>query len=182
MASSWILLWGAVVSDNPSGSGADRVIAVTPPRASRRTALGALALLPLLTACSGGVDDAVDRLRAPETTPPAPPNPDAAAVAEVVRAIEDVRAAISPDAGSQPVVADLVALHTAHLRALAAAPSPGSAAASDAGGALAQVRARETALAQRITATAVAAHDPELARLLASMAAAIGQRTAELAG
>ena len=155
---------------------------MTPPRASRRTALGALVLLPLMTACSGRVDDAVDRLRAPETTPPAPPNPDAAAVAAVARAIEDVRAAISPYAGSQPVVADLVALHEAHLRALAATPSPGTAAPLDKDQVPGQVRARETALARRITTRAVAAHDPELARLLASMAAAIGQRTAELAG
>jgi hypothetical protein len=155
---------------------------VTPPRASRRTALGALVLLPFLTACSGRVDDAVDRLRAPETTPPAPPNPDAARVAEVARAIEDVRDTISPYADSQPVVADLVALHTAHLQALAAAPTPGSGATLGKDGVLAQVRTRETALAQLITARALAAHDPELARLLASMAAAVDQRTAELAG
>jgi hypothetical protein len=151
---------------------------VTPPRASRRTALGALALLPLLAACSGRVDDAVDRLRAPETTPPAPPNPDAAAVAEVAGAIASVRDTIAADAGSQPVVADLVALHTAHLRALSAAPAHATPSSSPAP--VAEVRTRETALAQLITARAVAAHDPELARLLASMAAAIGQRVAEL--
>jgi hypothetical protein len=159
---------------------------VTPPRASRRTALGALALLPLLAACSGRVDDAVDRLRAPETTPPAPPNPDAAGVAEVARAIADVRDAISPHAGSQPVVADLVALHAAHLHALAATPAagtmPGTAPTLDRSRLLAEVRTRESALAQLVTARAIAAHDPALARLLASMAAAIGQRTAELAG
>jgi hypothetical protein len=153
---------------------------VTTPRASRRTALGVLALLPFLTACSGRVDDAVDRLRGPETTPPAPPNPDAAGVAAVARAIADVRGAISPYAGSQPVVADLVALHTAHLRALAASPAHTTSPSLAPGESVAEVRQRETALAQLITARAVAAHDPELARLLASMAAAIGQRTAEL--
>jgi hypothetical protein len=151
---------------------------VTPPRASRRTALGALALLPLLAACSGRVDDAVDRLRAPETTPPAPPNPDAAAVAEVAGAIASVRDTIAAGAGSQPVVADLVALHTAHLQALSASPAHPTPSSSSAP--VAEVRTRETALAQLITARAVAAHDPELARLLASMAAAIGQRVAEL--
>jgi hypothetical protein len=153
---------------------------VTPPRASRRTALGALALLPLLAACSGRVDDAVDRLRAPETTPPAPPNPDAAAVAEVARAIEHVRDTITTDAGSQPVIADLVALHTAHLHALGVTPAAGTAPSLDPGRVLSEVRRLETTLAAQITTRAVSAHDPDLARLLASMAAAIGQRTAGL--
>lgn len=153
---------------------------------SRRATLGLATVAPLamfLAACSRSqarakLDDGLDRLEAPRSTPPAPGNPDQPIVDEAASAIADLRATLRPHRDVDPAVDDLIRLHTAHLKALGAASIPGTAAALGPGSLLAQVRPREQALSTLLGAKAGAAHAGELARLLASMSAAIGQRTA----
>lgn len=151
---------------------------------SRRAALGLAASTPLalvLSACSGSeahdrLDSGVDRLRAPRSTPPAPPNPDQKLVDQAATAIAGMRSALLPHRSEGAAVTDLVNLHTAHLKALGAAHATG--AATSAGSVMAQLAAREQALATLLAAKASAAQDGGLARLFASMSAAIAQRTA----
>jgi hypothetical protein len=134
------------------------------PRPSRRAALGAVGAavaVPLLAACS------VEDLRpTPPPTPPAPVNPDAALVADLVHRISALAA------GTAGTDAAWHALHVAQLRALGHA-RPGTAAPTRApsrGSAGA-----ERMLRQELLDGCVRAHDPALARLLASMAAGMDQ-------
>jgi len=179
---------GAVMSPTP-----------TPPAGpSRRAALriglgiglGIAAAGPLavvLSACSGSeardrLDAGVDRLEAPRRTPPAPPNPDQPAVDAVIGATLGLVSALRPLRGKDPVFADLVALHDAHLERLGAASGSGSGSASSAtaavslDGSRAQVRAREHDLAGVLAQRAGSVQDGQLARLLAAMSAAVQQR------
>jgi len=156
---------------------------------SRRRALGAigaLAMAPLLAACSGGagarvpepVVEGVDRLRAPRSTPPAPANADQPVVDAVVSATAELRATLAPYRRREAWIADLVDVHRAHLAALGAPHAPGRPVPIDTADLIAQIRSREQALATLVSTKAVAAQDPRLARLLAAMAAALGQRIA----
>jgi hypothetical protein len=159
---------------------------------SRRASLRLLATAPLaatLTACSGSglggqVGHQVDRLRAPRSTPPAPANADRPLVDAAVAATASLRSALAPHRGVDPRVADLVRLHTAHLRALGAPTATGTAVplSGTGSGLLDQVRAREESLGALLARQASAAHDGRLARLFASMSAAIAQRTAGTLG
>jgi hypothetical protein len=152
---------------------------------SRRATLAAAAapLALLLAGCSRSearakLDSGVDKLEAPRSTPPAPANPDQALVDQAVSAIADVRATLRPHREQDAAIADLVALHSAHLKALAAPSATGTAAQLGAGPLLTQVAAREKALGALLAAKAGTAHAGDLARLFASMSAAVAQRTA----
>lgn len=159
------------------------------PRLSRRSALGLATAGPLtvlLGACSRAraqdrLSDGVDRLRAPRRTPPAPANPDQAVVDAAVAAIAGLRSALLPHR-DDAVVADLLRLHGVHLKALGVAPAaagPGAAApALEDGPVRAAALAREQVLARTLATQAGSAKDGELARLLASMSAAVAQRVA----
>jgi len=132
-------------------------------RVSRRTALGLVATLSPaaalpLAGCSA------DALRpTPPPAPSAPTNPDAGLLASVVARIA------AAFAGAPSAFRDL---HAAHLRALGAAvlDADGRPDGDDA------VVATETGLRDRLTDACVSATDADLARLLASMAAAVAQQ------
>lgn len=123
---------------------------------SRRTALLGAAGTLTLTGCS------VDSLRPTRPAPAA--DPDAALVETVSARIVAVREVAPPR---------LRALHAAHLRDLGAHVPPVTGAAADA----ATVRSAETDLGALLLDACVGAADPGLARLLASMGAAVAQGT-----
>ena len=124
------------------------------------------------------LDSGVDGLRAPRSTPPAPANPDQRLVDHAASAIAGMRAALLPHRAAGAVVTNLIALHTAHLKALGASHADGSAASSTIDSVTTQLAARERDLAALLATKAGQAQDGDLARLLASMSAAIAQRTA----
>jgi hypothetical protein len=112
-----------------------------------------------------GCDDG-DEKPAPSATPG--PDPDTALVERVLTAL----------AGAERVASavgelELAALHRAHIEALDGTPptgEPGRTTSREA------VRRREQRLRTRLVDAAVAAESGELARLLASMSAAVAQR------
>jgi len=174
------------------------VARVTPPTTARATGLSRRAALRLsvlapvalaMTACSASegrarLDAATDRLEAPKSTPPAPPNPDQPLVDEAIVAIDRLSATLGTIRAQHPPVADLIALHQAHLKRLGPASGPHSDGSLMLGGApdvMTAVVAREKDLAATLAKLAAAAHDGDLARLLASMSAAIDQRVAVMA-
>ena len=171
------------------------VARVTPPTAaratglSRRAALRLSALAPMalaLTACSASegrdrLDDAVDELEAPRRTPPAPANPDQSGVDAVIVSISELASALRPLRTSDAAFADLLALHEAQLKRLGPASAPFVPAAVPLDGSRAQVREHEAALSAVLAHRAGSVHDGELARLLASMSAAVAQRVAVMA-
>ena len=89
-----------------------------------------------------------------------------------------MRASLLPHRSEGTAVTGLIALHTAHLKALDAADKNGSASSLGAGSVMAQIAARERALATLLASKAGVAQSGDLARLLASMSAAVAQRTA----
>lgn len=155
------------------------------PRATRRTTLGgALAGLALLAGCDLGSAD-------PASTP-APPtdadDPDARLVEEVVDDIVATRRLVESlrrrhDSLRRPL-GELVRVHDAHLTALESSGPPGRGAGrpGSAAAAVTLVRARELRHQRLLTEHAVAARSGRLARLLASMSAAIAQQLATLPG
>lgn len=164
----------------------DRVGAVSPApvlRTSRRTTLGgALAGVALLAGCDLGSDD-------PGSGPaPAadPHDPDTSLVADVVddlvatlAVVEAVRRRYGP---LRRQLGELAKVHRAHLEALGSNERPGRAGPRTAGAedALALVRRREQRHERLLTDRAVQAQSGRLARLLASMSAAVGQQLAVL--
>jgi len=138
----------------------------------------------VLSACSGSevhdrLDSGVDRLRAPRSTPPAPANPDQKLVDQAASAIASMRAMLLPHRSEGTVVTDLINLHTAHLRVLGKPHATGAGGpGGSAGAAKAQIAAREQSLATLLATKAGVAQDGDLARLLASMSAAVTQRVA----
>lgn len=140
-------------------------------------------LAALLSACSGSevrdrLDSATRPLQAPRRTPPAPANPDQPVVDAAVRAIADLRGTLLPHRSADALVADLVQLHAHHLATLGAPAAAGTVTPLPAGRLLTEVVAREQALGALLSAKAAVAHDGSLARLLASMSAAVAQRIA----
>jgi hypothetical protein len=133
-------------------------------RPTRRRALGLAALAgaagaaPLLSGCS--VDSSLDRLRpTPPPTPVAPANPDQPLVDRVTTSIRRLLPT-APAAWSALHERQLQALGTAYHGTL----RPG-----------ALDHAAETALRDQLLDGCAAAQDPELARLLAAMAAGVSQ-------
>jgi len=147
---------------------------------SRRAALRWAALAPAALALTACTTSSVDRLEAPRSTPPAPPNPDQPAVDIVVGTTAALLDALRPLAAKDPVFADLVALHTAHLERLGPASATFASPAVHLDVSRSQVRDHETALAGVLANRAGGVHDGALARLLAAMSAAVLQRVAEL--
>lgn len=148
--------------------------------ASRRAALRLVALAPVAVALAACSSSAVDRLEAPRSTPPAPPNPDQPAVDAVIGATTGLLSALRPLRDTDPAFADLIALHTAHLARLGSASAPVAAAAPHLDGSGTQVRSHEVALATLYAEHAGTVESGPLARLLAAMSAAISQRVAGL--
>ena len=129
------------------------------PHVHRRTALAlGVAGLAVLTGCD-------DHDSEPGATPT--PDPDEALVATVVAELSvALRAATHAGEG------DLVQLHRAHLRALESAPH------DSASGRMPNLslREREKVLQAGLANASMAAQSGELARLLASMSAAVSQQ------
>jgi hypothetical protein len=152
-------------------------------RTSRRTTLGgALAGVAMLAGCDLGSDDPGS---APAPTAD-PDDPDTGLVAEVVDDIAATLAiveAVRHRHGSlRRQLGELAKVHRAHLEALGSnerpdRPGPRTA---DAGAALALVRKREQRHQRLLTDRAVEAQSGRLARLLASMSAAVAQQLAVL--
>ena len=181
----------------PVTSVAPRAAATT-----RRAALGgALAALAAVSACdlAQPVDQPVgrpgdasgDAALAPSgtvtgeaSTPPE--DPDAALVDEVLAGLGELAALVAAGARFAPLRAPmraLAALHAAHLEALDGEPvagrSPGIRFAGPAE-ALRRVRAAEQQAQRRLADWSVAAESGALARLLASMSAAVAQHLVAL--
>ena len=154
-------------------------------RTSRRTTLGgALAGVALLAGCDLGSDD-------PSSTP-APAkgqdDPDAALVSDVVddlvatlTLVESVR---HRHGSLRRQLGELAKVHRAHLEALGSTGRPDrrgpKAAGATADAALALVRRREQRHQRFMADRAVDAQSGRLARLLASMSAAVAQQLAVL--
>ena len=132
---------------------------------TRRSALALGAVVLAVSGCDDG--DSPDPADLPSTTPEA--DPDTALVEAVL--VDLGRAERVASAAGQP---DLAALHRAHIEALdGPEPSTGAQRATDE-----QVQRNEVRLHQVLTDAAVAAESGALARLFASMAAAVSQRLA----
>jgi hypothetical protein len=151
--------------------------------------VGTAAVAPLavvLSGCSGSdirgrLDSTTDRLEAPRSTPPAPPNPDQPLVDSTASAIGGLVDALEPVRAEDPAIPGLIALHQAHLKRLGRASRPAAAVSLDGSRLMADVRSHETALAGMLAKQAGAAHDGDLARLLAAMSASVSQRVAVMA-
>jgi hypothetical protein len=132
---------------------------------ARRTTL-ALAAVGLVAVA--GCDDGDEKSPAPTVTPT--PDPDTALVDRVLTELAGAERLASA-AGEL----ELAALHRAHIEALDGTPPtgvPGRQVGADA------VHEREQRLQAHLVEAAVAAESGELARLLASMSAAVSQRQA----
>lgn len=135
----------------------------------------------------------VDDLRPPENAPtpagPAEPtvdgeDPDQLLVGEVVDDLAQVLLLVQAarrHAETRKLLLPLQQLHAAHLDVLEAAPvDPGSAEPEGVGRQYRRVLSRERALQERLADASVAALSGALARLLASMSAAVAQHLAVL--
>jgi hypothetical protein len=152
-------------------------------RTSRRTTLGgALAGVAILAGCDLGSDE-------PGSTPaPAadPDDPDTGLVADVVDDLTATLAvveAVRHRHGSlRRQLGELAKVHRAHLEALGSHERPDRSRprAADADGALALVRRREQRHQRLLADHAMQAQSGRLARLLASMSAAVAQQLAVL--
>lgn len=151
---------------------------------SRRTTLTAgagAAGLALVTGCD---DD-----REPGTTPTPATDPDGDLVDSVLAALADAAALVARAGARFPKLedrmTDLRALHDAHIEALEGTP-PTTAAhrgdLTDADAALTAVRGQERRLRSLLVESAVSARSGALARLLASMSAAVTQHLTTLPG
>jgi hypothetical protein len=116
-----------------------------------------------------------DLLPKSEPAPAPGPTADEALAQQVASAVRTARSA----AAAVPAGRSLVAVHDAHLAALGAATSPASPGATPTASP-ADLRSAEATLEATLTDAAGRADDGGLARLLASMAAAIAQQLAVL--
>jgi hypothetical protein len=164
----------------------DRVGAVSPApavRTTRRTTLGGvLAGVAVLAGCDLGSDDPAS---AP-TPSPDPDDPDAGLVEDVVDDIVATRQLVESlrrrHASLRRPLGELDRMHDAHLEALGASTSVGRGHARPGGDpdAVALLRARELRHQRLLADRASAARSGRLARLLASMSAAVAQQLAVL--
>jgi hypothetical protein len=154
-------------------------------RTSRRTTLGgALAGVVALAGCDLGSGDPASA-PAPSADPD---DPDAGLVEDVVDDVVATQLLVEAlrrrhDTLRRPL-GELVRVHDAHLEVLGSSPPQPSgrrpARTSSAGEALAVLRARELRHQRLLADRAVAAQSGRLARLLASMSAAVAQQLAVL--
>jgi hypothetical protein len=151
-------------------------VSLPKPVTSRRTALGgALAGLVAVTGCDGDTRSS----DAPRTEPTAPPaDADAELVDEVGERITKAWEAVSSARKQSPELRrslrPLQRLHEEHLSVLDIATGPASQAVTR------DVQAAETTLQRQLTDAAVRAESGALAKVLASMAAAVAQQLAVL--
>lgn len=153
---------------------------------ARRTTLtlGIGGVLAVAGCDLGGADPAPG---APSTTPPA--DPDAALVDDVLAELSSA-ADLADAVGSRfprltETMTALRRLHEAHIAALDGTPATDTGAVrvpATAPAALVTVRRREQRLQRRLVEAAVAAESGPLARLLASMSAAVSQQLADHPG
>ncbi|RJS44900.1 hypothetical protein [Nocardioides cavernaquae] len=158
-----------------------------PTRLTRRATLGSAAALTgvlsaSLAGCEWGPPDQVDAPEAKKDADDKLAQAAAERIGAMVRLIEAVPPSFTQLA--QPLV-PLLALHQAHLAAVDPTDVAGSmpiatVAPASPADALAQVREHELALQRALTADASAATSGQLARTLASMAAAVAQQLAVL--
>lgn len=157
-----------------------------PTRLTRRATLGSAAALAgalsvSLAGCEWGPPDQVDAPEAKQDSDDMLAQNAAERIGAMVRLIEAVPPSFTQLA--QPLV-PLLALHKAHLAAVdptdVAGSMPIAVAPASPAAALAQVREHELALQRGLTADATAATSGQLARTLASMAAAVAQQLAVL--
>ena len=155
------------------------------PRTTRRTTLGGV--LAAATVLAGCDLDPRDPGSSPESSPD-PDDPDAGLVDDVAADILATRRLVEslwrrPGSLRRPL-GELVRVHDAHLAALESSRRPGRTAprSGSEADALSLVRARELRLQRLLADHAVAARSGRLARLLASMSAAIAQQLAALPG
>ncbi len=155
---------------------------------SRRTAIGgALAGLAAVSGCDLGAADESPEPAAPSATT-APADPDTALVSTVRTELLELEALVTAAGAARPRLAvdlaDLAALHEAHLAAL----PDGEESVEDPAvtGTVDQVRVqvgrRELQGQRRLAEWSVAAQSGALARLLASMSAGIAVHLASAAG
>ncbi|MCW2768074.1 MAG: hypothetical protein JWO11_4033 [Nocardioides sp.] len=154
--------------------------------ATRRAVLGGtLAGLAALSACDlNDLDPRKDADPASAATTGAPVDADQDLVDEVVTELVRIAALVGAVRARFPrlrrPMAPLLALHAAHLGALGGdVPEPAAAAGqTTAAAALRDIRTQESRLQRRLADWSVAAESGTLARLLASMSAAVAQQLA----
>jgi len=153
------------------------------PTATRRTALALGAAGLVAVAGCDGDDEPTPDGRSPAA------DPDGALVDRVLAELAGITALVAQvgrrHAKLRAPMADLRRLHEAHTKALDGSPAtdPGAARVpSRPAEALALVRRRELGLQRRLVDAAVSAESGTLARLLASMSAAVSQRLAAMTG
>ena len=155
------------------------------PTATRRAAiaLGAAGLLAV-AGCDGD-----DEQPAGGRTPAAHADPDRELVDSVLADLAAVTGLVSRVGSRFATLADemsdLRRMHNAHIRALDGSPAKGRPAGrvpATASAARTLVRRRELSLQRRLVEAAVSAESGTLARLLASMSAAVSQRLGAAAG
>jgi hypothetical protein len=153
-------------------------VSLPQPVTSRRTALGgALAGMVAVTGCDGEPSP----VGTPRAETPAPPvDADAELVDQVAERIAEASAVVAAARQRSPrlrrSLRPLQRLHAEHLAVLDARAEP-----ADTQPVARDVRAAETTLQRQLTDAAVRAESGALAKLLASMAAAIAQQLAVLA-
>ena len=151
---------------------------------TRRTTLGSLLALAAVSACD------VDDLRPPEDDPvPSGPGEspqlDAdgqlvqAVVVEIVQTLGFVERMRRRAPTLREDMKQLSRMHRAHLAVLDPAGQGLTSAVAPKSGGLRKVRTREEALQRRLASSAVEARSGSLARLLASMSAAVAQQLAD---
>lgn len=175
------------------------------PPFSRRAILGGAAIgsaaltSGLAAGCSADLSDLDPRATPPTPTTtaslqePAATDRDAdvrtldSVYAEVLSVAALVEAVSESHSRLQPLLAPALAMHHAHAEALVGAaletpraPAPATRSPRRVGSALRSVRTTEEALQTRLFDAAVAARSGTFARLLGSMAAAVGQQLAAL--
>ena len=154
---------------------------------TRRATLGSAAALTgalsaSLAGCEWGPPDQVDAPKAKQDSDDKLAQTAAERIGAMVRLIEAVPPSFSQL--TEPLV-PLLALHKAHLAAVDPTDIAGSlpiatVAPASPAAALAQIRERELALQRGLAADAASAASGQLARTLASMAAAVAQQLATM--
>jgi hypothetical protein len=155
-------------------------------RVTRRTALGgALAGVAVLAGCDLGDLGSDDPASAP-TPSSGPDNPDAGLVEDVIDEVAATLLLVETlrrrHGALRRPLGGLARVHDAHLEVLGSSRRSDRRPprTSDAGEALAMLRARELRHQRLLADRAVAAQSGRLARLLASMSAAVAQQLAVL--
>jgi hypothetical protein len=158
-------------------------VSVPPPVTSRRTALGgALAGIVALTGCD--LDRGSEEPRSQQTTTAPPVDADADLVEQVLRWLAQISATVATLGDDhpriRPATRPFARLHDRHAAALGGYPDGTVETLTPVGSPMRTLRQEEERLQRRLTDAAVDAESGALAKLLASMAAAVAQHLAAL--